>query len=144
MLVEERVRTARIFLDESDVLFDEGDVLQGSEKVWGAAAHAMMAVAQQRGWPIEGRILYARAGRHVGMGQRSQYESHGSLKRAAAILSEESGDPSIGDRFAVAEKFHINFYHHGMEDFQIAGDRPRVRALVERLLSGYIEEPHPG
>ena len=60
------------------------------------------------------------------------------MKRAAAILSEESGDPSIGDRFAVAEKFHINFYHHGMEDFQIEGDRPRIRDLVERLLSIYI------
>ena len=117
MLVDEHVETARIFLDESDVLFDEGDVLQGSEKVWGAAAHAMMAVAQQRGWP---------------------YDSHGSLKRAAAILSEEPGDPPIGDRFAVAEKFHINFYHHGMEDFQIEGDRPRIRDLVERLLSIYI------
>lgn len=42
MLVDEHVETARIFLDESDVLFDEGDVLQGSEKVWCAAAHAMM------------------------------------------------------------------------------------------------------
>ena len=104
MLVEEHVKTARIFLDESDVLFDEGDVLQGSEKVWGAAAHAMMAVAQQRGWPYD----------------------------------------SLGDRFAVAEKFHMNFYHHGMEDFQIAGDRPRVRALVARLLSMYIEEHHRG
>ena len=117
MLVEEHVKAARIFLDESDILFDEGDVLQGSEKVWGAAAHAMMAVAQQRGWP---------------------YDSDGSLKRAAAILSEESGDSSIADRFAVAEKFQINFYHHGMEDFQIARDRPRVRAPVERLLSMYI------
>ena len=117
LLVEEHAQTARTFLDESDALFGEGDVLQGSEKVWGAAAHAMMAVAQQRGWP---------------------YDSHGSLKHAARLLSEESGELSIGDRFAVAEKFHINFYHHGMEEFQIEGDRPRVRALVERLLTLYI------
>ena len=117
IIIEEHVETARRFLDESDTLFGERDVLQGSEKVWGAAAHAMMAVAQQRGWP---------------------YDSHGSLKQAARRLSDESDDPFIGDRFAVAEKFHINFYHHGMEDFQIEGDRPRVRALVERLLTLYI------
>ena len=43
MLVEEHVQTARVFLDESDTLFSEGDVLQGSEKIWGAAAHAVMA-----------------------------------------------------------------------------------------------------
>ena len=119
LLVEEHAQTARTFLDESDALFDEGDVLQGSEKVWGAAAHAMMAVAQQRGWP---------------------YDSHGSLKHAARLLSEESGELSIGDRFAVAEKFHINFYHHRMEEFQIESDRPRVRALVERLLTLYISD----
>jgi hypothetical protein len=117
MIVEEHVEIARIFLDESDTLFGEGDVLQGSEKVWGAAAHAMMAVAQQRGWP---------------------YDSHGSLKHAARRLSEEFADPSIGDRFAVAEKFGINSYYHDMEDFQIEGDQPRVRALVERLLTLYI------
>ena len=117
MIVEEHVQTARAFLDESDGLFEQGDVLQGSEKVWGAAAHAMMAVAQQRGWP---------------------YDSHGSLKHASRRLSEETGDTTVRDRFAVAEKFHINFYHHGMEDYEIADDRPLVRALVERLLTLYI------
>ena len=117
MLVEEHVQTARVFLDESDALFGEGDVLQGSEKIWGAAAHAVMAVAQQRGWA---------------------YGSHRNMKNAVSRLSQETGDASIGDRFAVAEKFHINFYHHGMEDYQIDDDRPRVRALVERLLSLYI------
>ncbi len=117
MLMEEHVRTARTFLDEADTLFAEGDVLQASEKVWGAAAHAAMAVAQQRGWP---------------------YESHRSLKNAVGRLSAETSDPSIGDRFAVAEKFHINFYHHGMEDYEMDDDRPRVRALVERLLFLYL------
>ena len=115
--MEEHVLTARTFLDEADTLFAEGDVLQASEKVWGAAAHAVMAVAQHRGWP---------------------HENHRSLKNAARRLSAETGDSSIGDRFAVAEKFHINFYHHGMEDYQMDDDRPRVRALVEQLLSLYV------
>ena len=117
MIVEEHVQTARAFLDESDSLFDRGDVLQGSEKVWGAAAHAVMAVAQQRGWP---------------------YDSHGSLKHASRRLSEEAGDQTIQLAFAVAEKFHINFYHHGMEDYEMDADRPSVRALVERLLTLHI------
>ena len=81
------------------------------------AAHAMMAVAHQRGWP---------------------YDSHGSLKRAAGRLSNEENDQTIQLAFAVAEKFHINFYHHGMEDYELDANRPSVRALVERLLSIYI------
>ena len=117
MLVDEHVQTAREFLEESDTLFGERDVLQGSEKVWGAAAHAVMAVAQQRGWA---------------------YASHRDLKNAVVRLSREQDDQSIQLAFAVAEKFHINFYHHGMEDFQLDVDRPSVRTLVERLLTLYI------
>ena len=117
MLVEEHVQTAKVFLEESDTLFDEGDVLQGSEKVWGAAAHAVMAVAQQLGWG---------------------YDSHRNMKNVVVRLSQEQGDQSIQLAFAVAEKFHINFYHHGMDDFQLDVDRTSVRALVERLLTLYI------
>ena len=120
MLVEEHVQTARVFLDESDTLFGEGEVLQGSEKVWGAAAHAVMAIAQQRGWA---------------------YDSHRNMKNAV----EPSCPKSTGDAvhtaiaFAVAEKFHINFYHHGhgrLSSWTLTV--LRVRALVERLLTLYI------
>ena len=30
--------------------FDTGDRLQASEKAWGAAAHAVKAIAESRGW----------------------------------------------------------------------------------------------
>ena len=46
----EHIETARGFIDESDSYFAKGDVLQGSEKTWGAAAHIVMVMAQQRGW----------------------------------------------------------------------------------------------
>ena len=45
--MEEHVQTAQDFLVKSDNYFADGDVLQGSEKLWGAAAHALTAVAQQ-------------------------------------------------------------------------------------------------
>ena len=50
MTKDEPVQTAQNFLVKSDAYFAEGDVLQGSEKLWGAASHAMIALAQQRGW----------------------------------------------------------------------------------------------
>ncbi len=114
MVVEEHARAARAFLEAADQEFAAGDVLQGSEKLWGAASHAIMAVAQERGW---------------------QYGSHRAMKDAARRLAEEYGDTSIRDRFAVAEKFHMNFYHQIMGDYQIEQDRPLVREFVGRVLS---------
>ena len=46
MLAVDHAQTAEGFLADSDREFAAGDVLQASEKLWGAAAHAMMAVAE--------------------------------------------------------------------------------------------------
>ena len=46
----EHRETARKFLMEADEFFGQGDDLQGAEKMWGAAAHAVIAVCRQRGW----------------------------------------------------------------------------------------------
>ena len=41
----QHVRTARSFLEAAEREFAAGDALQGSEKLWGAAAHAVLARA---------------------------------------------------------------------------------------------------
>ena len=112
MLTREHIETAQEFLEKSDLYFAEGDILQGSEKTWGAAAHVVMAFAQQRGW---------------------NFGSHQALRAAAARLAEEYDDPSLELAFGVAEKFHANFYHKFMEDYQLDRDRPAVRHFVERV-----------
>ena len=114
MLIEEHIQTARDFLDAADREFDAGDEIQGSEKLWGAASHAVMAAAIRRGW---------------------NSGSHRALKEAVNRLAVEFNDESLRLRFGVAEKFHINFYHGAMEQFEIDDDRPVVREFVERLLS---------
>ena len=113
-VVEEHARAARAFLDAADQEFAAGDVLQGSEKLWGAASHAIIAVAQERGW---------------------QYGSHRAMKDAARRLAEEYDDTTIRYGFAVAEKLHMNFYNQIMGDYQIEQDRPLVREFVDRVLS---------
>ena len=47
---DDHSQTARDFLTASDEEFASGDHLQASEKLWGAATHAVMAVADKRGW----------------------------------------------------------------------------------------------
>ena len=99
---------------KSDLHFADGDRLQGSEMLWGAAAHAILAVSRTRGWRIG---------------------SHGRLKENAERLSTELGEPDISDNFQVAEKFHANFYHDYYDDFRMNRDRPVVHRFVHRVLS---------
>ena len=41
---------AQVFLKQSDEEFGRNDVLQWSEKLWGATCQAIMAIAEQRAW----------------------------------------------------------------------------------------------
>ncbi len=111
---EQHAQTALDFLEKADRHYAEGDQIQASEKLWGASAHAVMAVSLKRGWP---------------------HTSHPAMKRAAERLAGEHGDPQIADRFSVAEKYHRDFYHLFMEDEEWTTDRPKVRDLVARLLA---------
>ena len=113
MLVAEHTQTAQKFLRQADAEFDAGDHLQGSEKMWGAASHAVMAMAQQRGW---------------------QFGSHRALKIAADRLAEEYDDTSISDGFLSAQQFHANFYHDFMEDDDLERARRSVRRFVAHVL----------
>ena len=114
MIKEELVQTAQDFLVKSEGYFTEGDVLQGSEKMWGAASHAVMAIAQQRGW---------------------DYGSHRAMIRAVSRIAEERDDRALRLEFSLAEQFHANYYHGFMEDFQIDANRPIVREFVGRILA---------
>ncbi len=113
MSPREHRQVALDFLAASDDEFERGDVLQGAEKLWGAAAHAMMSVAQEREWP---------------------HESHRSLKNAAINLYRVAEDPLIEHGFGIAEKFHRHFYHDSMEDWEREADRPLVHDFVRRVL----------
>lgn len=114
MLTDDHAATALAFLDASDREFAAGDQLQASEKLWGAATHALMAMAMQ-------------GGRRLG--------SHNSFRDTAEQLSDEYNDASIEYGFAHAERFHRNFYHADIGDYELDALRRRVHDFVHRVLS---------
>ena len=114
MEVEEHIRAARSFLAASEVELEAGDELQASEKLWGAAAHALRAVLHSEGRPH---------------GKRRE------LREAAMRMSAERGDSAIAAGFAVTDKFHANFYHGFMEEDDIRSERVVVREFVDRILN---------
>ena len=115
MLASDHAAKAIEFLAESDREFAEGNHLQASEKLWGAATHAVMAAAQQRGWMHD--------------------SSHRALHEAAKRLSDDHGDITIALGFGIAEKFHGNFHYDYMEDFELDADRPEVHDFVHQVLA---------
>ena len=113
MDVEDHIRKAREFLAVSDREFAEADNMQASEKLWGAVAQSLIAFAKHRGL---------------------RYSTHRSLKDASEAIALELADDDVEEAFAVAEKFHANFYHDFMDEVWIANDRPKMRNFVNRVI----------
>ncbi len=111
--IAQYVAQAQTFLRQSDAEFEAGDHIQGSEKLYGAATQAVIAAAKQRGW---------------------QYRTHRATKNAVVRLEAEYDDPLLAAGFLAAEKFHKNFFHDEMEDYEITADRPVVHRFVNRLV----------
>ena len=79
------------FLSHARAMANARDRLQASEKIWGAAAHAVIGFAKKRGWPIA---------------------THADIRDAARFIQRTLGDTrEITRLFAVAEGYHVNFYH---------------------------------
>ena len=110
----EHASTALEFLAKSDREFDAGDDMQASEKLWGAAAHALMAFLARRGEEVP--------------------VTHAELRRAAHRLSVELGNRDFRRDFEHANDLHKHFYHRTWDDEELGERRARARAFVERLL----------
>ena len=104
--------TAQAFLAKARAYLEEGDLLQASEKGWGAAAQTVKAAAEQRGW---------------------RHQSHGDLFEIVERLSDEANDEEILGLFHVANSLHQNFYEAWqtvkLVDAGLAGIEDFVRRL---------------
>lgn len=90
----------------------EDDLVQASEKGWGAGAQALKALAESRGWP---------------------HRSHRQLFEAVARLVTETGDRSIGDLFNTANALHTNFYEGWMPREGVTQGLDSVEEFVGRI-----------
>ena len=110
--VERHTATSLRFITQSQDEFAKGDMLQASEKAWGAAAHAMKAAAESRGW---------------------RHGTHRLLFDAAARIADEAGDPDLFGLFKEASALHQNFYEGWESDYTVQKSIERVKRLVEKM-----------
>lgn len=115
MREDDTSQTSRLFLAHATEELARGELLQASEKLWGAAAHAVKAVAQRRGWA---------------------HNSHRSLVEAVDRLVAETGQADLDTLFKVAQALHANFYEGWMTQDSIqraVGEMEEFVSRVEQL-----------
>ncbi len=105
-------------LEQAGRELDAGDVLQASEKGWGAVAHTVKAIAEQRGWI---------------------HERHGHLFGVVRNIVAESGQPRIMDLFHIANGLHTNFYEGWLSHEEVERGLGQVEELLG-LLEGALSD----
>ena len=135
---QEHNETGQAFLARARASLAEDDLLQASEKGWGAAARMVKAVAESRGWRHNShRDLYVTINRLVAeSGDESRgwrHNSHRDLYVTINRLVAESGDESLRIGFGLASTLHTNFYEGWLPGETVAAHLDRVGELVERL-----------
>ncbi len=104
--------TANEFLAKSHTYLAAGDLLQASEKGWGATARIVKAAAETRGW---------------------RHRTHGDLHRTVNRLAEELSNQRLRDLFRSAGTLHQNFYEGWMTEEDVADALDDVQEIVGRL-----------
>ena len=97
--MEGHARMSHRFLEHARVQLADGERLQAAEKMWGAAAQALKAVGEQRGWIHDGHPNLFDIGEHLGREFGREDEFSGYL--------------------AQAEYMHKNFYQNDRSETAI-------------------------
>ena len=106
--------TASEFLTKARAYLADGDLLQASEKGWGAAARMVKAVAETRGW---------------------RHRTHRDLHRTVHRLADLSADAELQHLFLSASALHQNFYEGDMPEVGVADGIDDVEQFAAALES---------
>ena len=121
--MEGHAQKSRRFLEHSRIQLDQGDRVQAAEKIWGAAAHALKAVAEQRSWIHDRHPNIFDIGEHLG-------REFGKFDEFSRYLAQ-------------AEYMHRNFYLNGWSDDAIRSALSDVEDFVAELETIRVSPPRP-
>ncbi len=121
--VEGHAQLSRRFLEHAGIQLSEGDRIQAAEKVWGAAAHALKAIGEQRGWVHDRHPNIFDIGEHLGL-------EFGRFEQFSRCLAQ-------------AEYMHRNFYLNGWSEDAIQSALTDVEEFVGELDIIRVSPPRP-
>ena len=119
--VDEHAALSRHLIRQAQGELARGDRLQASEKAWGAAAHAVKAVAASRGW---------------------NHNTHRLLFDVVDQTASDVGTPELRDLFLAANAMNQNFYENLQSANFVRSGMQQVKRLVE-LLEDIRARPTP-
>lgn len=111
-LVEQYKTLSNKYHAEAMELLKEGNLVQASEKLWGATALAVKRIAAERDLKLE---------------------KHGGLWDFVNMISKESRDKEIVTFFGVANTLHRNFYENEMPKESIEISAENIDTLITKL-----------
>lgn len=120
--IEHHVQMSRRFLEHARNELRMGNRLQASEKVWGAAAHALKAIGMQRGW---------------------NHRSHANVNAIGEHLTRECHEPDFARYLLIANAMHRNFYENDAEEDTIEMAIDDAGEFVTRLDEVRASPPRP-
>lgn len=100
------------YLKEADELLAKGDYVQASEKLWGAAAEMIKAIAAKRG---------------LGLG------THRSIGVFLAKLDTKLPEWRLPDGYAHANNLHVNFYEDHLPPDLMLKSAAAVKKFIDKL-----------
>ena len=111
-LSDEHTITSRELFGKAEEALVQDDLLQASEKGWGAAAHLVKSVAQRRNW---------------------RHDGHRELYQVVNRLAQETGDNQIRVLFNSASALHMNFYENWMPKEMVEESLAQVAEFLRKL-----------
>ena len=91
---------------------DADDLIQASEKAWGAAAHAIKSVAEKWGW---------------------YHQGHYRLNAVVDFIAFEHGRQDLVNLYLSPTLTHVNYYEHRLEADKVQVAIDDTRAFVEEM-----------
>ena len=130
---------SRRFLAQARLHLDEHDRLQAGEKIWGAAAHALKAIGEQRGWDHDGHVNVIDIAEHLGREFGLVESFHRYLNSAEYVhknfynnrRSESSIRLALADAEVLADELDL-IRNSPPRPYTVADDEDRIR--LGRLL----------
>ena len=102
------------FLDHAEEELRKGDLLQASEKAWGAVSHFVNSVARQRNWPL---------------GSHRQL-----IDNANRLIDQDPANARHRRRLLLAiEALHANFYHAHLDEVLVGEGIEGAKELIRAL-----------
>ncbi len=111
-LVEQYQTLSEKYFNDGKALLKEGDLVQASEKLWGATALTVKMVAAKRGLKLE---------------------QHGSMWAFVSEISRKEKDRGIIRFFYSANALHRNFYENEMTEEMVEVAVEDVEKLITKL-----------